>query len=396
MANPKQTVVNREKLYEEVWGEPVVIVAKRYGISDVGLAKICKKLSIPLPTRGYWAKVKAGRIMKKIPLPKLKENCPQDAVLSKADPVRKAAETVAKQKIISHGENSEKTMTVPTELVDPHPLVKAAGKRLRQREGVIDEKGLRAAPAEVVHLQVSSSSLDRALLIADTLLKQLESHSVTIRVDAQRKETLLDLNGTVVSFSITERVSRTNHQDTPAETRAKERYRSRSMLGVSMPYPHTPRYDYRPTGVLAISAGRWPSRNWNDTSRTPLEKRMPEIVTGLIALIEETRGKEAEEARQKEERRLREERYAYLVQRREQELAQFKKLEADAINWERAARLRSYIAAREQSLIAEAGTSPKHEDWIAWALAKADWLDPMMQVCDPILDAPEPKSPGYY
>ncbi|RJG04441.1 hypothetical protein D3878_14555 [Noviherbaspirillum sedimenti] len=248
----------------------------------------------------------------------------------------------------------------------------------------------------MLHLQVSSSSLDRALLIADSLLKQLEKQSVTIRIDAQRKETLLDLDGTVVSFSITERVERTTHVDTPAERRAKERYRSRSMLDVAMPYPHTPGYDYRPTGILTISAGRWPSRNWNDTSRTPLEKRMAEIVTGLIALIEETRAKEAEEARQKEARRLREERYAYLVQRRENELARFKKLETDAINWERAARLRGYIAAREQKLITDMGARPEHADWIAWALAKADWLDPMMQVCDTILDAPEPKRPGYY
>lgn len=33
----------------------------RYGPSDVGLVKICKKLGIPVPPRGYWAKVKAGR-----------------------------------------------------------------------------------------------------------------------------------------------------------------------------------------------------------------------------------------------------------------------------------------------------------------------------------------------
>ena len=31
----------REKLYDEVWAEPVKIVAQRYGVSDVGLAKTC-------------------------------------------------------------------------------------------------------------------------------------------------------------------------------------------------------------------------------------------------------------------------------------------------------------------------------------------------------------------
>lgn len=32
----------REKLYEEVWAEPVSTVAKRYGISGVAIAKKCR------------------------------------------------------------------------------------------------------------------------------------------------------------------------------------------------------------------------------------------------------------------------------------------------------------------------------------------------------------------
>ena len=51
----------RLKLYEEVWAEAVTIVAKRYDISDVALRKICKKLAVPVPPLGYWAKVAAGR-----------------------------------------------------------------------------------------------------------------------------------------------------------------------------------------------------------------------------------------------------------------------------------------------------------------------------------------------
>ena len=55
------TPVSREALYEEVWTDAVTVVAPRYGLSDVGLVKICKKLGIPVPPRGYWAKLKAGR-----------------------------------------------------------------------------------------------------------------------------------------------------------------------------------------------------------------------------------------------------------------------------------------------------------------------------------------------
>lgn len=65
------TAVSREALYEGVWTDAVTVVAPRYGLSDVGLVKTCKKLGIPVPPRGYWAKVKAGRRTRKVPLPAL-------------------------------------------------------------------------------------------------------------------------------------------------------------------------------------------------------------------------------------------------------------------------------------------------------------------------------------
>lgn len=51
----------REKLYEEAWTDPALVVAKRHGVSNVALAKACRKLSVPLPPRGYWAKSQASR-----------------------------------------------------------------------------------------------------------------------------------------------------------------------------------------------------------------------------------------------------------------------------------------------------------------------------------------------
>ncbi len=59
----------REKLYEEVWKEPVLVIAKRYGVSNVALAKACRKLAVPLPPRGYWARIRAGQ--KSLPRPPL-------------------------------------------------------------------------------------------------------------------------------------------------------------------------------------------------------------------------------------------------------------------------------------------------------------------------------------
>ena len=39
--------VSREALYEVVWTDAVTVVAPRYGLSDVGLVKICMRLGVP-------------------------------------------------------------------------------------------------------------------------------------------------------------------------------------------------------------------------------------------------------------------------------------------------------------------------------------------------------------
>jgi integrase len=52
--------VDREVLFRLVWQAPVSEVARRFGISDVGLAKACKRSGVPIPARGYWAKLAAG------------------------------------------------------------------------------------------------------------------------------------------------------------------------------------------------------------------------------------------------------------------------------------------------------------------------------------------------
>jgi hypothetical protein len=51
----------RKELYDLVWSQPMRAVAASIGISDVALAKHCKKADIPVPNRGYWARKQAGK-----------------------------------------------------------------------------------------------------------------------------------------------------------------------------------------------------------------------------------------------------------------------------------------------------------------------------------------------
>lgn len=61
--------LEREELYRLVWSEPVSQIAARLGVSDVGLAKACRRMSIPLPKRGYWSKVGGGKPSQRESLP---------------------------------------------------------------------------------------------------------------------------------------------------------------------------------------------------------------------------------------------------------------------------------------------------------------------------------------
>lgn len=178
------TPVSREALYEEVWTDAVTVVAPRYGLSDVGLVKICKKLGIPVPPRGYWAKLKAGRPTHKVPLPALPAGArdPSGPIpLSEQE----AAVHARVRDALQQTRESQASISVPAELVDPHPLVRAAAARLKRRDGWDHPAGVRSAPKEVLDLQVTRNTLDRALLLMDTLLKSLEPSGFTAQVPAQ-------------------------------------------------------------------------------------------------------------------------------------------------------------------------------------------------------------------
>ena len=50
------------EIQELIWSKPTWRVAKKLGYSDVGLGKVCNRLGIPKPPRGFWGKVKAGEV----------------------------------------------------------------------------------------------------------------------------------------------------------------------------------------------------------------------------------------------------------------------------------------------------------------------------------------------
>ena len=397
----KPPAVDRETLYREVWTSPVTDVAPRYGLSDVGLVKICHKLAIPVPSRGYWAKVRAGRLMKIPPLPVQKENAREDTGLRPLDEEQIATRALVKSAVDTVRESRRKVSTSPdnplSETVrEAHPLLQATAARLRRNGGWDEETRIRCAPKEVLDLAVTGESLERAIELMTTLLDALQPLGFDVRVNKSAGKTELIQNGTILSLRMWEKIDRKPHVVTAAEQRKQDQYYSASHRGPRLDYPHIPQFDYVPTGRLTITVGGWGGRNWNDTLRSRLESRIDEVVGGIVACMEKHRIELAEEARKKALYEEARDRYESEVRRRQEERGKLSQLRRDAARHWRAMRLREYIAAFEARAHESGPLSPEARDWIAWARAKADWIDPLTDVTDPILDAPEPKPPNYW
>ena len=132
--NQRSTTITREGLYEQVWATPMTTLARGYGVSDVALAKTCRKLGVPLPPRGHWAKLQHG---KKVP--------PQP-------PLPKAGKDGFKTAIV--------TRTLPSPLPEPpDPVLDEAVRSLGADEG--PDQGRRSAPQPASGRQGASASSPR-------------------------------------------------------------------------------------------------------------------------------------------------------------------------------------------------------------------------------------------
>jgi integrase len=73
---PRAHRFSRQALYDLVWSESILTIAKRLEVSDVGLAKACRRADIPTPDRGYWAKLAVGKRCSRPVLPSVAPGIP--------------------------------------------------------------------------------------------------------------------------------------------------------------------------------------------------------------------------------------------------------------------------------------------------------------------------------
>jgi hypothetical protein len=60
-------VLERTKLYKDVWSRPCTKIAAELGISSSVLKRICTEMDIPTLVAGYWTQVQCGKKVSKDP-----------------------------------------------------------------------------------------------------------------------------------------------------------------------------------------------------------------------------------------------------------------------------------------------------------------------------------------
>ncbi len=147
--------MTRESLYEEVWAEPVSKVAPRYGISDVALGKLCRMYKIPLPPRGYWAKLNAGHSPKKLLLPAAKEFENFPLPLRKSPTYDPKNSEASRKKAITAQERIE-LVKVPEQLTSPHSLDRGSLKTAETKDWVGQLQGSAHCPGGGIQFRGNS------------------------------------------------------------------------------------------------------------------------------------------------------------------------------------------------------------------------------------------------
>lgn len=389
--------LTRQDLYELVWSKPLVELAKDFGLSDVALAKRCRKLAIPVPGRGYWARIAAGQAPRQPPLKNREEqpldysalsfSAPQEPAENQDSKPPESAEEVALRERISVLQP-----TLGSDHNPASPAVKRTALLLKRpwlRE-ITWGRGEKSGP--VTRIDTSSLVADRALRLADQLLVSAKQVDWPFQAPPETDESktrhgrqydqlpatpeygCLLAKGEPLTFRIDERHRQVDHVLTDYE---KEQRRRGHLC-----FP--PKWDLVPTGQLRLHLLHMNSnlaiKTWRDSARRPLEEQINTVLLGFLDEALRIKERREEQRREEIERMRREELRWRQSERRSANAKLIHALEAQAGAWLRARTLRSYLRALKQALgdrKVEASLNKTPVDFLAWATHYVDQLDPL-------------------
>lgn len=322
MDNTKR--MTRRELYDLVWSKPILKLAEEFNLSDRGLAKICERHRVPVPPRGYWAKLAVGKKVKQTRLYDV-----DDPFLNRVDIIVRHNNLPAETKSIldkarqdrAARKKQEPRAVKPVEpfppVEKPHRILASTVTKLRRRKAV-EWGGCMATQAGHCGVVVHQSRCERAISILDKLIRTLLEKNIGVKAAGNAIEASRD--DATISFALVEKTKREKHEPTEEELDAYEarQRKNRSRYGEfgiiefgwSKPWHE---YDTVYTGMFSFKIVRGPGtlrQSWNDGKTQSIESMFDDIITGIDASLSAEKARIL--ARAEEQRKHR-----HMAQRRE-------------------------------------------------------------------------------
>jgi hypothetical protein len=358
----KPANTTREELYRQVWTTPMSRLGTQYSVSGNGLKKICVRLKVPYPPRGYWAKLSAGKSVRQTPLPKPLAGTPLQVTITPtplpAAPGRAPGLDPDTAERLREASAKTSGVTVPATLRRPHRTIADWISR-HERE---------IANARRDHMRYGVAFQPKPYSSLPEHLAQGGGKAQLQRPGRGPAHLSLEIRRNGIEFTLHERIKQVRR---PLTDQEKARYSSTRNW----------RQEKVSTGELVFTLktylGTGLPNEWRDGERG-LEEQIGDIlpVLTIAGPILERRRLEAEEIQRRrweEEKRRHEER-----ERQDQDRNRWRRFVEFARLWEEARQAGNFLDELEkQSFHPEATFEGRTAvEWMTWARARRDTFDP--------------------
>lgn len=269
--------MKRAELYTLVWQNPTVHLAKRFGISNARLRKICSDYEIPLPPAGYWTKLAHGKAVER---PELPQATP--GIFGRINSaLRQIGEIPLRLADAQIDEFDLKFSSVDevdnAGVASPRLLPKSVQLEEALRRGGLDENGFVVlAESALPATKVGPESIDRVVLFFNSFLATLTEKGFGIHdVDSTFH---ISVDDELFDLKIYETRDRRPDDDSTRHGKTGARGEGDQV-------------DFRPSGKLCMAivdsrTFRWSNRNlvgqWHDRRGIPLEQCIPAAIAAVV------------------------------------------------------------------------------------------------------------------
>lgn len=355
--------VSRKELYDQVWSEPLTVVAKKYQTTDYALRIVCKKFKIPLPKSGHWMKIQFG---KPVHVDILDENYygPNDVSLAETPTWENIITLLVKQSPLdvlkTEIENDKKvSLIVPDRLTKPDKLIESLKNELENKTGYSSD-GNRIKAWDQLSVLVTKANVGRALRFMDTFIKAIRARGHDIEV--RNRETNVLIYSEKIQISCREKAKR--------------------IVMTDRSYSYT---ELKSTGLLSFNIEGFYTREWKDG-----KGKLEDQLSGILAKLELEGKRKREETIEREKRWAEEDSKRKIIEdiqkAKEKQLEDFKTLIKNSWKHKEVVMIREYIAAVEEKAKGFGELTEELRNWIQWAENKTDWYDPFINQSDPDLE----------